>query len=114
MKLLRALLFLILDVALGLHVSACARLLHTHAAFPSPPRPPQMKEPLARSSRLNRQAFNRRNMSIDERLAYDEIMREREAAAGSRNAVLAVVLAAAAAAFVLSDPQRLAGLLPGA
>ena len=37
-----------------------------------------MREDLPRSTRLNRQAFNRRNMSIDERRALDAAMEERE------------------------------------
>ena len=73
----------------------------------------RLNEPLERSSRLNKQAFNRRNMSIDERIAYDEIVREREAAAGSRNAAVAAIVLVAGA-FLLADPTRLAGLLPGA
>ena len=31
------------------------------------------------SRQLNRQAFNRRNMSVDERRAYDEVMKQQEA-----------------------------------
>ena len=37
-----------------------------------------MRNDLPRSTQLNRQAFNRRNMSIDERRAFDALMEERK------------------------------------
>ena len=47
------------------------------AAACQAPRHLLMREDLPRSTRLNRQAFNRRNMSIDERRALDAAMEER-------------------------------------
>ena len=49
----------------------------------------------SRSRRLNKQAYNRRNMSIDERVAFDQLMAKREADAKVRNAVLALTPAGA-------------------
>ena len=54
---------------------------------------PTMKD-LPRSTQLNRQAFNRRNMNIDERRAYDELMEERSK---TRSVQLVVVIIALAA-----------------
>ena len=50
----------------------------------------------SRSRRLNKQAYNRRNMSIDERVAFDQLMAKREADAKVRNAVLASFVLVAA------------------
>ena len=56
-----------------------------------------MLEPAdARSTRLNKQSFNRRNMNIDERRAYDAMVEKRAADAGRRNIVLALVAVGAA------------------
>mmetsp|Transcript_16848 Transcript_16848/g.27949 ORF Transcript_16848/g.27949 Transcript_16848/m.27949 type:complete len:173 (-) Transcript_16848:462-980(-) len=63
--------------------------------------PPRMmvrsSEP--RFQRLSREAFNRRNMSIDERRAFDEFMKKREANAKTRNTALAVVAVSVALLF---------------
>ena len=55
----------------------------------------------SRSRRLNKQAFNRRNMNIDERRAYDELMEKRAADAGRRNIVLGVLAAGAFGGYQL-------------
>ncbi len=63
-----------------------------------------MDEALARSRKLNRQAFNRRNMSVDERRIYDELM-EKQAAGARRGAAVAIVaIVAAGFLFANSDP----------
>ena len=99
--------------------------------------PPSMMargDELARSTRLNRQAYNRRNLNIDERRALDELLAKREADAKARpptgpppppallptpsgalpalwvaqvrNAVLAAAVVAAGGAYLLlGDPQ---------
>lgn len=64
--------------------------------------PKMMAEAESRSRRLNKQAYNRRNMSIDERQAFDELMAKREKDGASRNAILAVVAIVAGGAFVAS------------
>ncbi len=74
--------------------------------------PPVGMSNLPRSRNLNRQAFNRRNMSREEREAYDEIMRERQGATTVGTAVAAAVLIGAG--FVLSDPSRCESVLPAA
>ena len=69
-----------------------------------------------RSRRLNKQAFNRRNMAVDERQAYDALMEQR-ASAARRNAFIGLAAAAAAAAafFFWSQPaEAVAVALPNA
>ena len=62
----------------------------------------------SRSRNLNRQAFNRRNMSIDERRAYDDYLKQQKAAT-TRNVILSAI-AVAIGALVLSHPQQLSTL----
>ena len=45
----------------------------------------------SRSRRLNREAFNTRNMAIDERQAYEALMEKRAADSGRRNAIFGLL-----------------------
>lgn len=64
------------------------------------------------SQDFRQRRFDRRNMNIDERRAFDELVAKREAETKARNAALAV-LAVIAAAAVASDPTQFEAIVSG-
>ena len=65
----------------------------------------------SRSRRLNREAFNTRNMAIDERQAYEALMEKRAADSGRRNAILGLLAVGGAAGYFFLNPEPAAAVV---